>query len=143
MTYGYTRNASAIYQDTNVRGMVDGADRHQLTGMLYDGVIDRIGLARGAMQRRDVPAKGMHLSRAQAILAELRGSLDHAAGEKLAGRLDALYDYVSRRLLHAQLNDDVRALDEAMSLLTPIRDAWRQIRSTYLVGKKPMAGVAA
>jgi len=132
MTYGYMRNASALYQETSARGSVEGADRHQLTTMLFDGVIDRINQARGAIRRGDVPAKGTHFSRAHAIISELRGSLDHAQGGPLAGRLDALYDYVSRRLLHAQLNNDERAIDEVVDLLTPVRDAWRQIRTQFL-----------
>lgn len=135
MTYGYTRNASAIYQDNSARGGVEGADRHQLTSMLFDGAIDRINQARGAMRRGDVPAKGTYFNKAQAIIGELRGSLDHKAGAELAGRLEALYDYASRRLLHAQLNDDERAIDEVVDLLTPVRDAWQQIRSTYLASQ--------
>jgi flagellar protein FliS len=132
MTYGYMRNASAAYQDTSARGSVEGADRHQLTGMLYDGMVDRINQARGAMRRGDVPAKGTHFARAFAILGELRGSLDHETGGALATRLDSLYDYMARRLLQAQLNNDERALDEVIDLITPVRDAWRQIRDTYL-----------
>ncbi|MHA6205496.1 flagellar export chaperone FliS [Dyella soli] len=143
MTYGYMRNASAIYQDTSVRGGVEGADRHQLTGMLYDGLIDRITQARGAMRRGDVPAKGTHFAKALAILTELRGSLDHASGGTLSGRLDALYDYVGRRLLQAQLNDDEGAIDESLDLLTPIRDAWRQIRDAFLSAQGTAASAAA
>ena len=143
MTYGYMRNASALYQDTSARGSVEGADRHQLTSMLFDGVIDRINQARGAMRRGDVPAKGMHFSRALAIIGELRGSLDHTAGGELAGRLDALYDYVSRRLLHAQLNNDERAIDEAVDLLSPVRDAWHQIRDSYVASQGNAASAAA
>jgi flagellar protein FliS len=143
MSYGYQRNPSAAYQDTRARGSVEGADRHQLTGMLYDGVIDRINQARGAIRRGDVPAKGTHFARALAILGELRGALDHEAGGKLAARLDALYDYVSRRLLQAQLYNDERAIDEALDLLTPIRDAWRQIRDAYLASQRQAASAAA
>ena len=143
MTYGYMRHASAIYQDTSARGSVEGADRHQLTGMLFDGAIDRINQARGAMRRGDVPAKGMHFSRALAIIGELRGSLDHTAGGALAARLDALYDYISRRLLHAQLNNDERAIDEAVDLLSPVRDAWHQIRDTFVASQGNAASAAA
>ncbi|WP_430391052.1 flagellar export chaperone FliS [Dyella sp. 20L07] len=143
MTYGYMRNASAIYQDNSARGSVEGADRHQLTSMLYDGAIDRINQARGAMRRGDVPAKGTHFARAQAILTELRGSLDHSADSKFSGRLDALYDYVCRRLLHAQLNNDERALDESIELLSPLRDAWREIRPAFLSSPATSASAAA
>ena len=143
MTYGYTRNASALYQDTSARGSVEGADRHQLTSMLFDGVIDRINQARGAIRRGDVPAKGTHFARAHAIISELRGSLDHAQGGALTKRLDALYDYVSRRLLHAQLNNDERAIDEAVDLLTPVRDAWRGIRNDFLASQPRAPSAAA
>ncbi|WP_199096893.1 flagellar export chaperone FliS [Dyella sp. ASV21] len=143
MSYGYMSNASAIYQDTSARGSVEGADRHQLTGMLYDGVIDRINQARGAMRRGDIPAKGTHFARAFGILAELRISLDHDTGGKLAARLDGLYGYSERRLLQAQLNDDEAAMDEVIRLLTPIRDAWRQIRDTYLASQPARSADAA
>ena len=143
MSYGYTRNASAAYQDMSARGSVEGADRHQLTGMLYDGLIDRVNQARGAMRRGDVPAKGTHFARALAILGELRGTLDHDAGGALAARLDSLYDYSARRLLQAQLNDDERALDEVIGLLTPVRDAWRQIRDNFIASQGSATGVMA
>jgi flagellar secretion chaperone FliS len=143
MTYGNMRNASAAYQDMSARGSVEGADRHQLTGMLYDGLIDRVNQARGAMRRGDVPAKGNHFGRALAILGELRGTLDHDAGGALAARLDSLYDYIARRLLQAQLNNDERALDEVIDLLTPVRDAWRQIRGAFVASQGGAGGVAA
>ena len=143
MSYGYMRNGSAAYQDTSARGSVEGADRHQLTGMLYDGLIDRVNQARGAMRRGDVPAKGTHFARALAILGELRGTLDHGAGGALAARLDSLYDYIARRLLQAQLNDDERALDEVVGLLTPVRDAWRQIRDSFVASQIGAGGVTA
>lgn len=142
MTYGYMRNASAMYQDTSARGSVEGADRHQLTGMLYDGVIDRINQARGAMRRGDVPAKGTHFARALAIVGELRVSLDHEKGGALAARLESLYEYVTHRLLHAQLNNDERAIDEVLDLLTPIRDAWRQIRDGYVASQEKAVSAA-
>jgi len=143
MTYGYMRNASALYQDTSARGSVEGADRHQLTSMLFDGVIERINQARGAMRRGDVPAKGTHFGRAHAIIGELRGSLDHTQGGALSTRLDALYDYVSRRLLQAQLNNDERAIDEVVNLLTPLRDAWQQIRTEFLAAQKRVPSAVA
>jgi flagellar protein FliS len=95
------------------------------------------------MRRGDVPAKGTHFGRALAILGELRGTLDHDAGGALAGRLDSLYDYIARRLLQAQLNNDERALDEVVNLLTPVRDAWRQIRGSFVASQGGAGGVTA
>lgn len=132
MSYGHMRNASAIYQQNSVRGGVEDADAHQLIGMLLDGAIDRISQARGCMIHGDVAAKGSSISRAVAIVGELREGLDHKVDPTLSQRLDSLYEYVTRRLLHAQLNNDTAALDESVRLLTPIRDGWQAIRNDYV-----------
>lgn len=128
-----TRNASALYRQTRAQGSIEGADRHQLIAMLFDGLVDRINQARGHIQHQDIPAKGHAFAKAIGILGELRKSLDHSVEPTLTGRLDSLYDYITRRLLHAQLNDDLAALDESQRLLAPIRSAWHAIRETYLV----------
>jgi flagellar secretion chaperone FliS len=126
------RNASALYRQTNAQGSIEGADRHQLIAMLLDGLVDRIHQARGHILHNDVPAKGQAFAKAVGILSELRKSLDHSVEPTLTGRLESLYEYITRRLLHAQLNDDLTALDESERLLAPIRSAWRAIREPYL-----------
>jgi flagellar protein FliS len=140
MTNGYMRNASAIYQQNSVRGGIEDADPHRLVGMLLDGAIDRVVQARGHMIHGNVAAKGNSISRALAIVGELRNSLEHKADPVISQRLDSLYEYVSRRLLFAQLNNEPEALDEAARLLTPIRDGWHGIRDNYLAGNRQVAG---
>jgi len=140
MTNAYMRQASAMYQQTRAEGRVEGADPHQLIAMLLDGAIERIAQARAHLRRGDVPAKGAVVTKAVAIVGELRASLDHAAGGSVAQRLDSLYDYINRRLLFAQLNNDDEALAECGRLLEPVRDGWNGIRDAYLAGR---AGSAA
>jgi flagellar protein FliS len=132
MTNGYMRQASAMYQQTRAQGSVEGADPHQLVSMLLDTAIERIAQARGHIRHGNVPAKGETISKAVAIIAELRDSLNHDAGGELSKRLDSLYDYVTRRLLFAQLRDDDAALAEAAGLLAPVREGWQGIRAAYL-----------
>lgn len=139
MSYGYMRNASTMYQTTRAAGSVEGADPHQLTLMLLDGAIERINQGLGCMRVGNVAGKGEKLSKAVAIVGELRDTLDLKAGGELAVRLNALYDYVTRRLLHAQLNDDGRALEETVRLLTPVRDGWSGIRDEYLKNRQGAA----
>ena len=139
MTYGSMGRATAMYKGTSALGAVEGADPHQLTAMLYDGVIQRLNRAKSAIQHKDVPAKGEALSKAQAIISELRLTLDHKAGGKLSTRLEALYEYCGRRLLEAQIKDDIAIVDQVIGLLTPLRDAWAQIRPNYLAGQQKAA----
>ncbi len=132
MTNAYMRQASSLYQQTRAEGRVETADPHKLIGMLLDGAMERIALARNFVRRGDVPAKGAAITRTVEIVGELRASLNHEAGGQLAQRLDSLYDYVNRRLLFAQLNDDDAALAECGTLLGQVRDGWAGIRESYL-----------
>lgn len=119
---------ACTYQRVQVESSVTDASPHRLVGMLFDGVMDAIAQARGALSRGDEAARGERIGRAVRILEEgLRGGLDRQAGGALAGNLDALYAYVVQRLTHANLHRDDAALRECTELLTPLRDAWQQI----------------
>jgi flagellar protein FliS len=141
MSYATMRNASTLYRQTKAQGSVEGADRHQLVAMLLDGLVDRISQARGHILHKDIPAKGVAFAKAIGILSELRRSLNHDVEPVLTGRLDALYDYISRRLVHAQLHDDLRALDESERLISPIRQAWHAIRGEFLAEQGKLQAV--
>lgn len=131
MAFGRS-DARRMYQDASARGGVEGADRHQLTAMLFDGLIDRLNQAKGAVERRELDVSGTAFSTSIKILAELRTSLDHKAGGKLSLNLDNTYEYSIRRLLHAQLNADVAPIEEVIRLIQPIREAWHNIRGQFL-----------
>ena len=59
-----------------------------------------------------------------------------SAGDDLAYRLAALYDYLCTRLLHANLNNDRGALYEVASLLTEIKTAWEEIADDPAVASR-------
>ncbi|TAL86745.1 MAG: flagellar export chaperone FliS [Rhodanobacter sp.] len=139
MTYGYMRNASAIYQQNSVQGVVEDADPHKLVSLLLDGAIEQIVKARGYLIHHNVAAKGRSIANTVAIIGALRNSLDHTVDRTLCQRLDSLYEYMTHRLLFAQLNDDHAALDEVVALLAPIRDGWQAVRGSYM----PATGMTA
>jgi len=84
----------------------------------------RVAAARGCMQHGRVGEKGPLISRALAIVDELRSSLDIERGGTIAANLDDLYDYMSRRLVEANATDRLELLDEVTTLLRELRDAW-------------------
>ena len=121
--YARTSNLAA-YQSAAAHGGVAASDPHGLIVMLMDGALERIAMARGAMQRNDVTEKARLLNRTVSIVAELRGSLDLSAGGQIAANLSELYDYMNRRLMLALANNQIESLDEVSKLLTEIRSAW-------------------
>ena len=105
---------------------IEEASPHRLIQMLFEGCLQRIAVAKGAIQRKEVALKGESISKAIGILGGLRGSLDLSQGE-IANNLDRLYEYMERRLVDANLKNDVVILDEVTGLLKDVKAAWDAI----------------
>jgi flagellar secretion chaperone FliS len=117
------------YKKIGVESKVIGADPHQLTSMLFHGALERIASAKNEMIRKDIAAKGQSISKAIAIIGEgLHASLNKKVGGEMAQNLSALYDYMVRRLIEANLKNDVEILDEVSGLLGGLAEAWDSIR---------------
>lgn len=122
-------NSIAAYRQVAIESDVSTADPHKLIQLLFDGARAALAIARTAMQANDIPRKGAAISQAIRIIdSGLRASLDLEQGGDLAAKLDALYDYMSNRLLHANLKNDLAAIDEVNNLLAEIQGAWAEIR---------------
>lgn len=116
------------YRQVGDETAIASADPHHLVTMLFDGYLDAIAQAKGAMRGRQIEAKARAIGRAVRIVEEgLRACLDMTAGGKLALDLNDLYGYLARRLTLANLRNDETMLDECQRLITPVREAWLQI----------------
>lgn len=102
----------------------------ELVVKLYDTAIISIIKARDGLTRGDLQAKRDGMSRSMAVVAELQNSLDLERGGPVAAQLDALYSYVTGRLIDANVELDPLALDEAHRLLSTLRDGWQQIAAS-------------
>lgn len=123
------RSAVSAYAKVGVESGVAAADPHKLILMLYQGALLSIASAKNSMLRKDIPAKGKSISQAISIISDgLRASLDLKVGGELALNLSDLYDYMAKRLVIANLNNDPAILEEVSGLLLELRGAWESIR---------------
>src|SRR3569832_1824982 len=76
------------------------------------------------MERRKIPEKVQHINWALSIPEGLRNRLDMEKGGDIAQNLDSLYDYIQRRLVVANIDNDTAILDEVVGLLIEIKSAW-------------------
>lgn len=130
-----SHRGAAVYARMGTETAALSASPHQLITMLFDGAATAIGMARVHMAQGRIKEKGESISKAIDIVDNgLKASLDPDAGgadgARLAGNLSALYDYVVRRLLYANLHNDSAALDEAVRLLGDVASAWREIAAS-------------
>jgi flagellar secretion chaperone FliS len=124
------KSALNSYKSYGYTSEVEYADPHRLIQMLLEGLVSRISIAKGAMQRKEVVLKGETLGRAIDIIAALRSCLDHKAGGDIAQNLENLYEYMERRLLLANVRNDEAILDEVGGLVKEVKAAWDAISAT-------------
>ncbi|RZZ89306.1 flagellar export chaperone FliS [Pseudoxanthomonas winnipegensis] len=121
------RSLANKYKQTGASSATLDASPHQLIAIMLSTARERIRLAIASLERGDVTRKAHAITDTCAIIGGLNGSLNMDAGGEIAAGLAALYDYCQRRLLAANLNNDLAPLQEVDGLLGEIEAAWRQI----------------
>src|ERR1035441_7478067 len=106
--------------------------------MLYDGALNFTRIAIDKIGKGDRGGKGIYINKVQAIVGELRRTLNHEVGGEIAKQLDRLYIYLSRELIAANINNNAKPLHNAIRILTTMRDTW--VEAIELV-KKERGGV--
>jgi flagellar protein FliS len=119
--------AAQNYSSLKVHSGVEDASPHRLIQMLFEGALERIAQAKGAMQQNQIARKGELIGKAVNIVGGLQGSLNDTQGGTLAANLEDLYDYIIRRLTQANFSNDAAMLDECGRLLGEIKSAWDAI----------------
>ncbi|MGK3136982.1 flagellar export chaperone FliS [Pantoea trifolii] len=124
----YSANGTQAYAKIGVESSVMSANQQQLVTLLFDGAISALVRARLFMQDNNIQGKGNSISKAINIIeGGLKQGLDEQSGDDLTDNLLGLYSYMVRRLVQANLRNDVEALEEVEGLLRNIADAWKEV----------------
>jgi flagellar protein FliS len=123
-----------------LRTKVLTATPEQLQLMLYDGALRFCEQARGALERRKYDESHALICKVQKIIVELTGSLKRDVFPDLCQKLAALYNFAYRRLVAANIQHDLKALDEAITVLKYQRETWTMLMEQ--IGKQKAAAVA-
>jgi flagellar secretion chaperone FliS len=128
-------NPYQSYQQNSVNTASPG----ELTLMLYNGCLKFISLAKHAVQTKDIETKNTNIQKAQKIVQELMVTLNMDL--EISQNLMPLYDYMNRRLIEANIKNDIAILVEVEGLVTEFRDTWKQViqlnrQKQYIQGGK-------
>ena len=105
---------------------VQTAGPAQLTLMCYDGAVRFLAQAREAMAAKRYDVQSTLIGKTQALIGELIRGLDFERGGPIALSLDKLYRYLHDRLTHANIQDDLTALDQVKKVFLELREAWAE-----------------
>jgi flagellar secretion chaperone FliS len=114
-------NAYQAYQNNAVQTASPG----ELTLLLYNGCIKFIKLAKKAIEEKNMAEKNTNLIKAQDIVQELMVTLNMEY--EISKNMMSMYDYIYRRLIEANVKNDLSILDEIEGYVTEFRDTWKQV----------------
>ncbi|MCM3598503.1 flagellar export chaperone FliS [Metabacillus idriensis] len=114
-------NPYQAYQQNSVSTASPG----ELTLMLYNGCLKFIKQARQAIQQKNTQEKNLNLQKAQRIIQELMITLNPEAA--VSESMMSMYDYINRRLVEANISNDLAILAEVEEYVTEFRDTWKQV----------------
>lgn len=105
---------------------INTARPEELVLMLYDGGIKFVNKAIIYINDKNIEAAHASIKRAQDIVIQLLAGLDMQRGGQIAVDLAALYDYMHRRLIEANIKKDLTILEEMLGMFRDFRDTWAQ-----------------
>jgi flagellar protein FliS len=136
--YTNPRGATHAYANVGLETGVIAASPHQLIVMLYEGAELAVRMAIRHMTEGDIAKKSAAISKASTIILEgLRAALDLKQGGDIAKQLDALYDYMGKRLMLGHLKNQTAPLEEVLGLLQELHGAWKQIGTPGQAAPQP------
>ena len=113
-------NPYATYQTNSVTTALP----QDLTLMLYEGLIKFTMLAKRNIENGLIQEKNTNIQKAQAIIMELQLTLNKSIS--LSADLNNLYDYMQSRLVDANVQNDVVAIDEVLGFAEEFRETWKE-----------------
>jgi flagellar protein FliS len=126
--FGSPQSGANAYTKVGEETGVAAASPHQLIVMLFDGALVALRAAQQHMKNGNIPAKGQSISKAIMIIdGGLRASLNMDVGGDIAKNLSALYEYMSKQLLIANLKNQPETLEMVHGLLLDLKQAWETI----------------
>ncbi|CCQ94613.1 Flagellar protein FliS [[Clostridium] ultunense Esp] len=101
------------------------ATPEELTLMLYDGAIKFMNIAKYNIENSQIEKAHQALIRAQDIILELSSSLNMEY--EISNNFKQLYDFIMNNLIDANINKEIKPIDEALEILTEMRDIWKEV----------------
>lgn len=124
----YATNAYNAYKTNSV----NYASKDQLLLMLVEGAVKFAKIGRQAILDKDVKRAHENIVKTQNIFYELMATLDVNKGGEWAKGLMSVYEFITRRLMDANIKKDAEIMNEVIPLIEDIKDTWEQ---AYKVAK--------
>ncbi|MEW6273588.1 MAG: flagellar export chaperone FliS [Bacillota bacterium] len=100
------------------------ADPGRLTLLLFNGAAKFARQAVESIKNKDIPGAHQAITRAQDIVFYLLSTVNTES--EVGKNLSALYDYMHRRLVEANVKKDISILEEVSGMLEDLGASWQE-----------------
>lgn len=108
------------------RTKIQTASSGDLVIMLYQGCIKFMRLAKKSIVKGDFQNTNEYLIRSQDIIMELLTTLDNEKGGEVAENLAALYEFLHRELIQANMKKDPKRIEQVEEIMLELLEAWQE-----------------
>ncbi|WP_448546796.1 flagellar export chaperone FliS [Thalassotalea fusca] len=115
------------YKKVNIESSILSANPHQIIVMMYDGLLESIAQAKGAIERKDLDTKSKLMTKSVNILTALINALDKESQPEISANFENLYSACIVILNNVNVTLETAGLDEVQTYIKPLRDAWRDM----------------
>ncbi|MBX4262483.1 flagellar export chaperone FliS [Clostridium estertheticum] len=119
-------NAYGNAFNTYKSNSVNFASKDQLLLMLVEGATKFSKIGRQAIIEKDINKAHENIVKTQNIFYELMTTLDVAKGGEWAESLMKVYEFITRRLLDANIKKSEDIMNEIIPLIEDVRDTWNE-----------------
>jgi flagellar secretion chaperone FliS len=113
------------YHQVYRQNSVSTASPGELTLMLYNGCLNFLNKSKLAIRENNIQERNMNLQKAQRIIQELMVTLNQEY--EIAKQIMVMYEYLNRRLIEANINNDLSIVEEVEGFVTEFRDTWKEV----------------
>lgn len=110
--------------DNYLEQKIMSAKPEELTLMLYEGMVRFIKQAMLYNEQKNIEKTNNSIQRAQDIVTELNITLDKSY--EVSTNLELMYDYMTRRLMDANIQKDSKILEEVLGYADDLKNTWKQ-----------------
>ncbi len=122
---------------------IDTTPKEQILLMLYDGAVRFLHQAKEGFAEKNIEKIHNNLIKVQNIITEFETTLDIENGGEFAQNLFALYEFMNRQLVRANMKKDEAALDIVIKHMTELRDTWREAVKKFKADGNSLSEIAA
>ncbi|MBA3988919.1 flagellar export chaperone FliS [Aliidiomarina maris] len=122
----YNKGVKA-YQNVGGRDQASTADPYEIIQMLMAGAIQKLAIAKGAIERKDYSVKSENLTKALSIVTALQDGLDMTVESELVTNMFELYDFVKRQIIDASAQNSIAAVDTSIRIMRDLKEGWDSI----------------